>query len=143
MISEKNVNNLNNKLPDITDYTSLVEHVKNCGYDTTLRINDLLSEAELKQLEKEYNTIEEEFKEQTGLNKTDVAFIIIAVLLQMTRQFLQRSLNFDAFKSKENRDDDKKSASKAKENYDNEKADKKKKKLKLTKQKALGITMLL
>lgn len=128
MISEKNVNNLNNKLPDITDYTSLVEHVKNCGYDTTLRINDLLSEAELKQLEKEYNTIEEEFKEQTGLNKTDVAFIIIAVLLQMTRQFLQRSLNFDAFKSKENRDDDKKSASKAKENYDNEKADKKKEK---------------
>ena len=66
------------KLPDISDYHSLVDYVKSCGYDTTLRIEDLLSKDELVELEKEYEQIEENFKEQTGLNKTDIIFVIIA-----------------------------------------------------------------
>lgn len=123
MSIEENVSELTSLLPDISDYTSLVEYVKEQGYEMTLRIEDLLSEEELNQLEKEYDAIEDEFKKQTGLNKTDAIFIIVAVALQMTRQFLQPSVNFDAFKDKEDRDSHDKTANDAKESvYDKDKA---------------------
>ena len=128
MASEEIINNNYNSLPEISDFDSLVEYVKSCGYDTTLRIDDLLSQEELSQLEEEYDEIESEFKKQTGLNKTDTVFIIIAVLLQMTRQFLQPSVNFDAFKSMGDRDSHDKAANEAKKTaYDKDKADEKKK----------------
>ena len=66
-------------------------------------MEDLLSEEDLAQLEKEYDDNESEFKSQTGLNKTDALFILIAVVLQMIRQFLQPSVNFDLFKNKKDR----------------------------------------
>ena len=127
MAAEEGMDELTNMLPDISDYDSLVEYVRSQGYDTTLRIDDLLSEEELAQLEKEYDAIEDEFKKQMGLNKTDVIFIIIAVMLQMTRQFLQPSVNFDAFKGKEDRDPHDKTADEAKDSaYDKDKAEDKK-----------------
>ena len=64
MGAEENLNSLFNRLPDISDYAALVDYVKSCGYDTTLRINDLLSKEELNQLEKEYAEIENDFKEK-------------------------------------------------------------------------------
>lgn len=75
------------------------------------------------QLEKEYDDIESKFKSLTGLNKTDVLFIFIAVVLQMIRQFLQPSVNFDAFKSKKNRPSHNTTADEAKKSvYDKDKA---------------------
>lgn len=110
------MNSLFNRLPDISDYAALVDYVKSCGYDTTLRINDLLSKEELNQLEKEYAEIENDFKEQTGLNKTDAIFVITAIILQMIRQFLQPSLDFDAFIDMKNRKSHNETADIAKEN---------------------------
>jgi len=127
MIEKEQLDALTQKLPDISNYESLVEYVKSCGYDTTLRIDDLLSQEELNQLEKEYDEIEQNFKEQTGLNKTDIVFVIVAVLLQMTRQFLQPSLDFEAFTNMKDREDHDKTADEAKDSsYDKDKADKKK-----------------
>ena len=75
------------------------------------------------QLEKEYDDIESEFKSQTGLNKTDALFILIAVVLQMIRQFLQPSVNFDAFKNKKDRPSHNTTADEAKKSvYDKDKA---------------------
>mgnify|MGYP000396947906 FL=1 len=129
MGAEENLNSLFNRLPDISDYAALVDYVKSCGYDTTLRINDLLSKEELNQLEKEYAEIENDFKEQTGLNKTDAIFVITAIILQMIRQFLQPSLDFDAFIDMKNRKSHNETADIAKENsYNKKKADKKKSK---------------
>ncbi len=51
-----------NILPEISNYASLVEYVNSQGYDTILRMEDLLSEEDLAQLEKEYDDIESEFK---------------------------------------------------------------------------------
>ena len=125
MVAKEQMVSLSNKLPDISDYESLVEFSKNLGYDSIIRIGDLLSQEELDQLEKEYEEIENNFKEQTGLNKTDIIFVVIAVLLQMTRQVLQPSLNFDAFKSAEERDAHDKTANEAKKSsYDEESAKK-------------------
>lgn len=127
MVKKENIDKFTNKLSDISDYDSLVKYVRNQGYDTTLRINDLLTDEELAQLEKEYDAIENEFKKQTKLNKTDAVFIIIAVLLQMTRQVLQPSVDFDAFKSTDNRDSHNTTADEAKKtSYDKEKAKDKK-----------------
>lgn len=129
MGAEENLNSLFNRLPDISDYAALVDYVKSCGYDTTLRINDLLSKEELNQLEKEYAEIENDFKEQTGLNKTDAIFVITAIILQMIRQFLQPSLDFDAFIDMKNRKSHNETADIEKENsYNKKKADKKKSK---------------
>ena len=114
---------LTDTLPNVSDYDSLVKYVKNQGYGVSIRIEDLLSEEELTQLEKEYSAIEEEFKKQTSLNKTDAVFIIIAIVLQMTRQFLQPSVNFEALKRKEDRESHDVTASKAKKSvYDKDKA---------------------
>ena len=95
--------------------------------------NDFKSEDlnKLAQLEKEYDNIEDEFKKQTGLNNTDGIFIIIAILLQIIRQFLQPSVNFDAFKGKEDRASHDETADGAKESaYDKDKAEDKKNKAK-------------
>ena len=86
-------------------------------------MEDLLSEEELAQLEKEYDDNESEFKSQTGLNKTDALFILIAVVLQMIRQFLQPSVNFDLFKNKKDRPSHNTTADEAKKSvYDKDKS---------------------
>ncbi|WP_239984501.1 hypothetical protein [Streptococcus anginosus] len=86
-------------------------------------MEDLLSEEDLAQLEKEYDDNESEFKSQTGLNKTDALFILIAVVLQMIRQFLQPSVNFDLFKNKKDRPSHNTTADEAKKSvYDKDKS---------------------
>ncbi len=111
-------------LPEISSYEDIINLVRENGYEPTFRIDDLLSSEELEQLDKEYKVIEEEFRKQTGLNKTDAFFIVIAVVLQMVRQVLQPKVDFDALKSKETRDSHDKTADDAKENYyDKDKAD--------------------
>ena len=112
-----------NILPEIQNYASLVEYVNSQGYDTILRMEDLLSEEDLAQLEKEYDDNESEFKSQTGLNKTDALCILIAVVLQMIRQFLQPSVNFDLFKNKKDRPSHNTTADEAKKSvYDKDKS---------------------
>lgn len=112
-------------LPEISSYDDIVRLARENGYEPKFRIEDLLSAEELEQLDKEYNAIEEDFRKQTGLNKTDAIFIVIAVALQMVRQVLQPKVNFDALKSMEDRESHDKTADDAKENdYDKNKADK-------------------
>lgn len=125
MINEERINSKLELLPNVSSYDDIVKLARDNGYDTTLRINDLLSVEELEQLDKEYKMIEEDFQKYTGLNKTDVVFIIVAVVLQMVRQVFQPKINFEALKGKEERNSHDKTADEAKENdYDNEKADK-------------------
>lgn len=112
-----------NKLPEVSSFNDIINLARDNGYEPIFRIEDLLTQEELEQLDKEYKEIEAEFKKQTGLNKTDAVFIIIAVLLQMIRQVFQPKVNFDAFKSKDERASHDKTAEDAKDNdYDSDKA---------------------
>ncbi|MCR4865395.1 MAG: hypothetical protein K5921_00555 [Lachnospiraceae bacterium] len=114
-------------LPELSSYEQIVELARENGYDTTLRIEDLLSEAELEELDREYQAIEDQFNELTGLNKTDAIFIITAVILQMVRQVLQPKVDFEAFAGKDERVGHDKAADDAKKQFDHDKADKLKK----------------
>lgn len=125
MINEESVDLELSKLPNVSSYDDIVKLARENGYEPIFRIEDLLSPEELEQLDKEYKAIKEDFRKQTGLNKTDAVFIITAVILQMIRQVFQPKVNFDAFKSMDDRDSHDKTAEDAKDNdYDSEKADK-------------------
>ena len=113
-------------LPEVSSYEDIIKLAYKNGYEPTVRITDLLSSEELEKLDKEYKSIEADFRKKTGLNKIDITFVIIAVALQMVRQVLQPKVDFDAFKDKKERKSHDETAKEAKEKYyDKEKADKK------------------
>lgn len=62
---------------------------KNASFDTYY--DNLLSESDIDQAVEEYrgnlNKIDKDFRDKTGLNKTDVAFLITATALQCIRQY--------------------------------------------------------
>lgn len=100
-------------LPVVETYEDFVHMVKDAGYDTYIRVEDLLSEEELKVIDKEYKEINDEFKRLTKLEKVDVGFIVAATALQLIRQVLQPKLDFESL-SKNNRVGDKDAAKNAK-----------------------------
>ena len=125
MANDEEIENAFKMLPLVSSYDDIVKMARDNGYEPTFRIEDLLSPEELVQLDEEYKAIEADFRKQTGLNKADAVFIIIAVALQMVRQVLQPKVNFDAFKEMDERDSHKKTADEAKDSdYDSDKADK-------------------
>lgn len=112
-----------NHLPDVENYLDIIKVAREAGYDISIRVEDLLSEEELNELEARYDEIEKEFADKTKLNKTDVVFLIIAVVLQLLRQVYQPSLEFDAFKTPEDRKGNKETAKDAKEKVNKEKVE--------------------
>ena len=93
-------------LPEIKTYEELVDRARECGYDTYVRAEDLLSAEELEEIEKNKDKIEEEFKRLTKLEKVDYGFIIAATALQLIRQVIQPKLDFKNL-NKDNRGNDK------------------------------------
>lgn len=116
-----------NHLPEVDTYADIIKVARESGYDTDIRIEDLLTKDELIELEAKYKDIEKEFVDKTGLNKTDIKFIIVAVVLQLLRQVFQPSLEFDAFKECKDRKGNKETAKDAKDKVDKEKVEKDKK----------------
>lgn len=115
-----------NHLPEVTEYSDILKVARESGYDLDVRLEDLLSEEELKELEARYDDIEKEFADKTKLNKTDIVFLLVAVVLQLLRQVFQPSLEFDAFKAGEDRKGNKETAKDAKEKVDKDKVEKEK-----------------
>ena len=111
-------------LPDVETYSDIIKVAREAGYDTDIRIEDLLTTEELTELEEQYKDIESEFADKTGLNETDIKFIIIAVVLQLLRQIFQPSLEFDAFKEGKDRKGNKETAKDAKDKINTEKVEK-------------------
>ncbi len=93
-------------LPEIKSYDELVERARECGYDTYIRAEDLLSAEELEQIERDKDKIEDEFRRLTKLEKVDYGFIIAATALQLLRQVVQPKLDFKNL-NKDNRGNDK------------------------------------
>lgn len=102
----------NDEFPQVETYSDLVELAQMCGYDTYIRAEDILSQEEIEQLEKEYDAIEQEFKRITKLEKIDLIFIVAATAMQLVRQILQPKLDFENLK-KDNRPNDKEAAKNA------------------------------
>ncbi len=85
-----------NKYSEFSDYSNLVEYVKqHDGYDTFIRIEEILTPEELEKLENEREDIEKAFSDVTKLNKKDAAFVFSAAVLQVVRQILQPKLDFE------------------------------------------------
>lgn len=117
-----------NYLPEVSSYADILKVAREAGYDTNYKIEDLLDEDEIKNLEKNYKNIEQDFAFKTKLNKTDLIFLISAVLFQMLRQIFQPSLNFDAFKESNERKGNQETAKDAEKQVNKEKLEKKKEK---------------
>lgn len=101
-----------NKLKACSSYEEIVEYVKSQGYCPSIRIEDLLSPEELRQLDQEYEEIEREFRKVTKLNKFDAGFVVTATAMQLLRQILQPKIdasNFD-YDSRLGHDDSAKNA---------------------------------
>lgn len=88
MNERKTVENSFKPFIKMNEYSDLVEYARDCGYDTYIRAYDILTEEELKKLKDEYDEIDREFKELTGLSKADYAFMFSAVGLNTVKQFL-------------------------------------------------------
>jgi len=70
------------------------------GYVT---LEDICSAQDFEDAYRDLDKIEKEFKESTGLTKTDIAFIVVAVALQCARQYvLQPFLDKHRLTSKQN-----------------------------------------
>ncbi len=68
-------------------FDDLVAKAHANGYVNT-QLRDLLTEEEIKEADETYKSIEEEFSKITRLNKTDIAFLITAIALQVVRQYV-------------------------------------------------------
>ncbi len=68
-------------------FEDLVAKAHANGYVNT-QLQELLSEEEIKEADAIYESIEAEFSAKTRLNKTDIAFLITAVALQVIRQYV-------------------------------------------------------
>lgn len=72
----------------VESYDDLVELAHQKGYDTYIRVEDILSKEELEKIDKHKEEIEQKFREKTKLDKVDVAFLFSGVLFQVVRQCL-------------------------------------------------------
>ena len=84
----------------VTDYQMLVDIAESSGYDLYIRASDLLSPDELSDLKRRKAEIDQQFKELTRLDGPDYAFLITAILLQITRQALHPRLDFETLLKK-------------------------------------------
>ena len=73
-------------------WNDLVKTAREEGY-TDVKIDDILSHEEIKQAEQEYESIAMAFSDKTKLKKVDIAFLSIAILLQVIRQYFLTPLN--------------------------------------------------
>lgn len=74
---------------DVSSYEELVDLAEINGYDTYLRVEDLLSAEELNDIERRKLEIDNTFKKQTGIfNIIDLSFLALATALQCIRQYV-------------------------------------------------------
>lgn len=57
-------------------------------YDDKIGVNDLLTQEEIARVNRHMSEIDAEFEKATGLNKKDIAFLLVAVGLQCIRQYV-------------------------------------------------------
>ena len=77
----------------ISDYATLVDIAEKSGYDTTIRVSDLLSTEELADIEARKDAIESKFGNLVKLRKEDYAFLFSAVALLLAKQiFIKLSI---------------------------------------------------
>lgn len=82
-------------LEPIADYDTLVEMAEEKGYDMYFRASDILTEEELRDIERRKDEIDQQFKAITKLHGVDYAFLFAAIALQIARQALQPRLDFE------------------------------------------------
>lgn len=86
MIEEINIANQILEKRPIT-YRDLVEIAHSKGYINT-KIQDLLTEEEIRIADERFANIENEFRNRTKLKKIDVVFLVTAIALQVVRQYV-------------------------------------------------------
>ena len=116
MQSDENLEYLFQEKPHFSTFEELAEYVEQQGYDLYIRAEDLLSPEELNELDEHYNEINAQFAKITGLKKADVAFIGVAIGLQVLRQILQPKLDAEVL-DHENRDTADQTEKEAKDQY--------------------------
>ncbi len=123
----KDKNNIQNNISyyedSIPDYHTLVEIAENKGYDMYVRVSDLLSEEELREVEERKDEIDKKFKDITRLHRMDYIFLFTAITLQIVRQAVQPRLDFESL-DVNNRENDKQTAKKTDKTQAKEKGDK-------------------
>lgn len=79
----------NERFQDVKTYDELVQLAGMLGYDNMIRVTDLLSEEELNRIDSQRKEIDKLFSKKTSIvNKTDLAFLILAIILQVTKVLL-------------------------------------------------------
>lgn len=85
---EENMDLTLNLWRDIKSYDELVELAVDRGYNTYFRVEDLLTEEELAEIDRRKEEIDESFKKKTGIfNGVDLSFLALATALQCVRQY--------------------------------------------------------
>lgn len=83
--------------PYFDNFNELSSYVSGLdGYNTFIRVEDILSKEEIEQLNKEFNQINDEFKRITKLTKVDIGFLFTAIALQVLRQIFQPKLDLES-----------------------------------------------
>lgn len=77
-------------------FEELCERAAEAGYDTFIRAEDILSAEELADIERRKDDIESQFKQLTKLHPADYGFLAAAIALQIIRQVIQPSLDFES-----------------------------------------------
>lgn len=83
---------------EVENYEDLVFLAEEKGYNTYIRAKDILSSEELEEIDRRKEEIEKKFKKLVEMQDADVAFLFVAVLLQIVKQIL---LRFDFENQKE------------------------------------------
>ena len=73
-------------------WEEIVAMARNAGY-IDVKIEDILTPEEIERANKEFEEITEAFEEKVRLTKVDIAFLTIAVLLQVIRQYFITTLS--------------------------------------------------
>lgn len=85
-------------------YDDLTDIAAACGYNTYIRVEDILSPDELAEIDLRQEEIEQQFKEKVKLSKPDIVFLFSAVLLQIIKQ-LYLKLDLEKPEGKANEED--------------------------------------
>ena len=106
--------------PNFNNFNDLASFVSKLdGYNTYIRVENILSKEEIEQLNKEYKQINEQFGKITNLTKVDLGFLFVAVALQVMRQIFQPKIDPDSeVFDKAKRDNDKQAEKDAKQDPD-------------------------
>lgn len=80
--------------PNVETFEELTQLASDAGYDCYIRAKDILTPAEIADLERRKQEIEHQFRSETKLYPADYGFLMVAVAMQIIRQALQPSLDF-------------------------------------------------